>query len=122
MSAEGSAGNGTYIINPFHQVLGTIGKRGRNVFKRQRSGKTGQKVSSGYDGTTEFMTSHQLGLPAQDEQNTKLIQDEEGILQLMAVEGFEDLCSCRMLMCILTILIGLRSLLAKADEEKELRG
>ena len=53
---------------------------------------------------------------------TPNIQDEEGILQLMAVEGFEDLCSCRMLMCILTILIGLRSLLAKADEEKELRG
>jgi hypothetical protein len=44
--------------------------------KGQRSGKTGQKVSSGYDGTTEFMTSHQLGLPAQDLHRIKPVSIE----------------------------------------------
>lgn len=44
------------------KAQGVSWKRGRNMLRVQRSGRTGKKVSSGHDGIPAFMKSQQLRL------------------------------------------------------------
>lgn len=63
--------NGTSLLHLSPQTSETILEDSAKS-QKERSGRTREKLSSGYDRTTSLRNSQKLWLPAEDLKNTKL--------------------------------------------------